>query len=99
MAYRVFWTEIARDDLCGIVGFIANDNPPAAERFGLELIERAKAVSHFPQMGRQVPKIADPRIREVIHGAYRIVYEIDESREVVVISRIWHSARGSPKLR
>ena len=98
MAYRIFWTEIARDDLREIVAFIARDNPTAAESFGLELIERAEAVGQFPQMGRQLPKIADPRLREVIHGTYRIVYEVDESREVVVISRIWHSARGLPEL-
>jgi plasmid stabilization system protein ParE/plasmid maintenance system killer protein len=63
LAYRVFWIEIARDDLSGIVYFIAKDNQMTAERFGLELIERAEAVSQFPQMDRQVPKIANSRIR------------------------------------
>ena len=30
----------------------------------------------FPESARMVPELEDPRIREVLHGPFRVVYEI-----------------------
>jgi len=38
MAYRIFWTPIAVQDLRDICDFISRDNPVAAQRMGEELI-------------------------------------------------------------
>ena len=98
MAYRIFWTPIAVQDLHDIFNFISRDNPVAAQRMGEELIKQAEAIALFPQSGRMVPEKKDPLIRETIFGSYRIIYKIDEVERVVALARIWHGARGSPEL-
>jgi len=98
MAYRIFWTPIAVQDLRDICDFISRDNPVAAQRMGEELIRQAEAMVLFPQSGRMVPEKKDPLIRETIVGSYRIIYQVDEINKVMALARIWHSARGTPKL-
>jgi len=95
MAYRIFWTPIAVQDLRDI---ISRDNPVAAQRMGEELIKQAEAIALFPQSGRMVPEKKDPLIRETILGSYRIIYQVDEVDKVVALARIWHGARGTPEL-
>lgn len=48
-------------------------------------------LSLFPHSGRIVPEVADPMIREVIQGSYRIVYRL--IREEVHILTVHHAAR------
>jgi toxin ParE1/3/4 len=98
MAYRIFWTPVAVQDLRGICDFISQDNPAAAERVGKELIQEAEAMGLFPRRGRMVPEKKNPLIRETIVGSYRIIFQVDDSNKVVAIVRIWHSARGVPEL-
>jgi len=73
MAYRIFWTPIAVQDLRDICTFISRDSPVAAQRMGEELIKQAEAIALFPQSGRMVPEKKDPLIRESIFGSYRIL--------------------------
>jgi toxin ParE1/3/4 len=98
MAYRIFWTPIAVQDLRDICDFISRDNPVTAQRMGEEFIKQAEAMALFPQSGRMVPEKNDPLIRESIVGSYRIIYQVDEVDKVVALARIWHSARGTPEL-
>jgi plasmid stabilization system protein ParE len=98
MAYRIFWTPIAVQDLRDICNFISRDNPIAAQRMGEEPIKQAEAIALFPQSGRMVPEKKDPLIREIIFGSYRIIYQVDEVDKVVALARIWHGARGTPEL-
>jgi toxin ParE1/3/4 len=64
MAYRIFWTPIAVQDLRDICDFISRDNLIAAQRLGEELIKQSEAMAAFPQSGRMVPEKKDPLIRE-----------------------------------
>jgi toxin ParE1/3/4 len=98
MAYRIFWTPIAVQDLHDICDFISRDNPVAAQQMGEELIKQSEAMAVFPQSGRLVPEKKDPLIRETLVGSYRIIYRVDEAQQIVALARIWHSARGTPEL-
>ena len=98
MAYGIFWTSIAVQDLRNICDFISRDDPVAAQRMGEELIKQAEAMSLFPQSDRVVPEKKNPLIRETIVGSYRIIYQLDEANKVIALARIWHSARGTPDL-
>ena len=98
MAYGIFWTPVAIQDLRDICDFISRDNPVAARRMGEELIKQAETMALFPQSGRMVPEKKNPLIRETIVGSYRIIYQVDEANKVVALARIWHSARGTPEL-
>jgi hypothetical protein len=51
MAYRIFWTPIAVQDLRGVCDFISQDNPAAAQRFVFILNEYG-AFRCFPNVRR-----------------------------------------------
>ncbi|MEI9961062.1 MAG: type II toxin-antitoxin system RelE/ParE family toxin [Limisphaerales bacterium] len=99
MGCKVILTPQSLDDLENIVTFIARDNPGRARTFGNELIDRALATAAFPQLGRVVPEIGEPAIREIIHGAYRIIYEIFSRPGTIYVLRFWHGARGEPEIK
>jgi plasmid stabilization system protein ParE len=98
MGCKVILTPQSLDDLEVVVTFIAKDNPERARTFGNELIDRALSVATFPERGRVVPEIGEPSVREIIHGAYRIIYELSADRETIYVLRFWHGARGEPEI-
>jgi plasmid stabilization system protein ParE len=99
MGFKVILTPQSVSDLETITKFIAKDNPERARTFGNQLIDHALSVGSLPERGRIVPEIGDHAVREIIHGAYRIIYEIfPESRSIFVL-RFWHGARGKPDIK
>jgi plasmid stabilization system protein ParE len=98
MAFKIIWSEQARDDLQAVVLFIAQDNPPAAESFGCLLMSKVDVLAQFPQIGRVVPEEKDENIREIIFCSYRIIYQTLMEKQTVAIARIWHGARGEPEI-
>ena len=98
MGFKIVITEPAIADLEGIVKFIARDNPPAAIETGNKIIEKSFGLENFPFLGRVVPEFKIETIREIIHRPYRIVYRVREEQNLLEILRIWHAARGIPKL-
>jgi toxin ParE1/3/4 len=99
MGFKVILTPQSLDDLEAIVTFIAKDNPERVRTFGNELIDRALSVPTFLELGRVVPEIGEPSVREIIHGSYRIIYEIFLGQETVYVLRFWHGARGEPEIK
>jgi toxin ParE1/3/4 len=99
MGFKVIFTPQSLDDLRQIVAFIAKDNPGRARTFGNELIDRALSIAAFPERGRVVPEIGEPAVREIIHGAYRIIYEIFPDEQTIYALRFWHGARGEPEIK
>lgn len=76
---RIVWTHEALVQLTEIEDYISKDSPKRAAEFIDRLIEHAEeALSDKPRMGRTVPEIANPDIRELMFNNYRIVYRVDE---------------------
>lgn len=50
MAWEVIFSARSRKDLEQIVSYIARDDPAAAERFGLKLIDQAESLADAPEM-------------------------------------------------
>jgi toxin ParE1/3/4 len=98
MGWPVILTDQSQDDLREIVSFIARDNPERARSFGNELVNRALSISDFPEIGRMVPELGDPAVHEIIHGSYRIVYELLRNPDAIYALRFWHAARGKPDI-
>ncbi|HKU92589.1 MAG TPA: type II toxin-antitoxin system RelE/ParE family toxin [Sphingomicrobium sp.] len=73
---RVVWTRPARDDLREIRAYIAQDSERYARVVGERLVAAVRRLHDYPLSGRVVPELARPTIREVIEGAYRIVYRV-----------------------
>ena len=98
MAYKLIWSPAARDDLHDIIVFIARDNPNRAMSFGYKLISETDRLQEFPELGRIVPEYTTDNIREMIFRPYRILYRVSHEGKICEIARVWHSARGIPRL-
>ena len=97
MAWRVVFAARSKNDLQRIVQHIARDDPAAALRFGLGLIERAESISQAPEMG---VRLADrPGIRFLPFHSYLIIYRAEAANQTVRILRFWHGARRKRPLR
>jgi len=89
---KVVWTATAQDHLDAIYAYIAQDSPQYALRMVDRLTLRSQQVVDTPFSGRRVPEYDLEQIREVIEGAYRIIYYI-KSDQIDVLAVI-HGARN-----
>ena len=76
----VIWTDESLEKLSKIEQFIARDSPKRAKNFIDFLIEQGESIAQNPSIGRLVPEISNPMIREIIVKKYRIVYKIKQNR-------------------
>jgi toxin ParE1/3/4 len=93
MDYKVVFTEQSTNDLSELVRFIRRDNPAAAARFGMRLIERAESLRSFPHRGRMSSRVGFEGCRETVEAPYRIIYRIREEMKLVEIAGFRHGAR------
>jgi toxin ParE1/3/4 len=86
------WTNRALNDLEEIGEYIEKDSIKYASITVKGIYSAAMLLKDFPDLGRIVPEFDNPKIKELIHGNYRIIYKrIDH--EIVEIISIHHSAR------
>lgn len=88
---EIVWAPSALADVDSIAEYIARDSADLAALFIRRLFEATDRLQKFPRSGRIIPEINDPDCREVIYGAYRIMYRIE--RDKVWITGVIHGAR------
>jgi toxin ParE1/3/4 len=93
MDYKVVITEQAIKDLSELVGYIRADDPAAAAKFGMRLIDRAVALRTFPNRGRKATMPEYAGCRETIEAPYLIIYRVVEENKLVEIVTFRHGAR------
>jgi len=72
---KILWTREALQKLTEVEDFIAKDNAERAAKFIDAIVAHAESVlPGEPRIGRMVPEIANPDIRELLFKKYRIVY-------------------------
>ncbi len=91
---RVIWTNPALADVQHIIEYISNDSLFYAERVGTRIVQAPRRLKQFPFSGRVVPEFSDNNIREIIYGAYRIIYQIRE--DVCYVVAVIHGSRNLP---
>lgn len=84
---KVEWSALALDRVSDIARYIAKDNPGAAERWVNELFDSVEHLADFPQSGGVVPEVGVRRIRELIFGAYRVIYSVRDKVEILTVRR------------
>ena len=77
---KIRWSYEALDRLIEIEDYISKDSSVRAIQFVDQLIEYAELLSGKPLMGRIVPELANPDIRELVFKKYRIIYRLNEKR-------------------
>jgi toxin ParE1/3/4 len=94
MTYEIQWTARALKNLDAIGSYIAQDNPPRAQSFVQELLDKAALLRNFPAMGRPGRL---PGTRElVVHKNYILPYRVKNN--VVQILRVQHAAQNATPL-
>ena len=73
---NVHWTRAAELHLAAIYDYIAQHSPEYARQIAGRLTSRSAQIALFPLSGRRVPEFDVDQTREVIDGAYRIIYYI-----------------------
>jgi toxin ParE1/3/4 len=96
---RVRWTDPAQTDFLEILGYIARDNPPAAERIGRRLLSAIDGLAAQPRLGRPgriagTRELVIPRLPYI--AIYRIVETAPAAMSQVEVLRVLHGARRWP---
>ena len=88
---QVIWAPSALKDVESIADYIARDSPEQAALFVTRVLEATDRLADFPLSGRVIPEIANESCREIIYGAFRIMYRLE--RGEVWITAVVHGAR------
>jgi toxin ParE1/3/4 len=80
----VIWTARARSDLKAIHDYIAKDSPQNAKRVVREMHRKASVLAETPHLGRVVPELEDPDIREIPAYSWRLIYHLRDARVFVL---------------
>jgi toxin ParE1/3/4 len=90
----VQWTPQALEDLEAIREYVARDSAHYAALLVERLFASVDHLGAFPQAGRIVPEFQRDELREVIVGAYRVVYRTRSG--TVEVLTVFHGARLFP---
>ena len=93
---RLRWSPRSVDDLEAIRGFIARDSSPYADLVIQRIVAAADRLTRFPEIGRIVPEVGEPRLRELIVRPFRVVYRIRP--DLVEVVTVFRSSRQFPQI-
>jgi len=80
------------EDLNSIGEYIARDSERYARLTLSKIRNSVNILKDNPLVGRIVPEVSYPSVREIIHGNYRIIYEIINDNRIDILT-VHHSAR------
>jgi len=86
------WSHRARADLKAIHDYIAKDSPTSAKDVVRDILARTATLPDTPRVGRRVPELDDPEIREVPVQSWRVIYRL--RGETVVMVTLVHRRRA-----
>lgn len=88
---QVRWSNQALIDLEEIFEYLFRDSPSFAADLVQDLTLAPRRLAKHPRIGRMVPEYEVDRLRELLIGSYRLVYEITDER--IEMLRILHGRR------
>ena len=90
----VIWSPQSVRDLEALHAYISEESARYADLVVGRLLAAVERLQAFPESGRAVPERADPSIREVIVGPYRVVYRLRPG--LVEIATVFRGSRMFP---
>jgi len=89
---KIYFSDLALNDFEDIKDYyIEKEVPQIGEQFVFSIVEHVETLIDNPDIGRIVPEFEEPKIRELIHAPFRVVY-LRETMSIHVI-RVWRSER------
>jgi toxin ParE1/3/4 len=80
----VSWTQRARTDLKALHDHIRKDSPLNAKAVAREILRRADLIEAAPLLGRKVPELNDPQVREIPVYSWRVLYQLRDGTIFIV---------------
>jgi plasmid stabilization system protein ParE len=93
---RLRWSPRSVDDLEAIHDFIARDSSRYADLVSRRIVAATERLLQFPEIGRIVPEVGEPRLRELIVRPFRIVYRVRV--DLVEIVTVFRGSRAFPEV-
>lgn len=95
MAFRVEMARVARQDIRQATAFISRPSPFQAKRWLDGLESPIALLNELPLRHALIPEAEDlgRELRGFPYYSHRVIYEVDDSRKIVFIVRVYHSAR------
>lgn len=87
----VIWSEPAKRDLRSIHDHIARDSTFYAKKVVRDILQKSSTLLNFPQIGRVVPELQNPNVRELIVYSYRLIYKV--APETIEILALVHGSQ------
>lgn len=91
MAQTLSWSNEALDDVDRIAEYISRDSRYHAQQVVERLFDLADELPAHPRLGRIVPELADPNVRERFLYSYRLIYEIED--DTIHVLAVIHGKR------
>lgn len=88
---KIDWTDPAELDLEAIRYYIAKDSEYYAAEFVGKIMDSVDTLKDLPKIGRMVPEAERDDIRELLFHGYRVIYQIESER--ILILAVIHGAR------
>ena len=88
---QIIWSPESFEHLNEIAEFIAKASPENAAHTVENIIKKVIQLKNNPESGRIIPEFNKNNRREIFHGSYRIMYEINDS--VIEVTAVIHGAR------
>ena len=86
---KIVWSPLAEERSAHIVESMRRENAGAAWRWLQALLARVRALSKNALRGTGVPELDKrPRIGEIRHAPFRVIYRIDGRRVVILTLRL-----------
>ena len=84
MARILAWSPEAIEDIESIAAYIERDSKYYAIAVVSRIVTVSESIPDHPLLGRIVPEIDDPDFRERFVHKYRIIYQIEPERILIV---------------
>ncbi len=91
MARKLNWSPEAIEDIEAIASYIERDSLWYAQAVVSKLHASAQSIPDFPEIGRMVPEVNDPAIRERFVYSYRLIYRVEPER--ILVAAVIHGRR------
>ena len=100
--YKLEYLPVARKDMLEIVRYISGElqNPDAADRLAVELVDAAESVLTFPYATPAYQPIRPLKheYRKILFQNYLMFYWVDEEKKLVTVARVVYAKRDYGRL-
>jgi plasmid stabilization system protein ParE len=91
VAQTLIWSREALDDIDAIAEYISRDSIYYANRVVERLLQLGESLLGQPNLGRIVPELNDPNVREQFVYSYRLIYEVKD--DAIYVLAVIHGKR------